>query len=81
MFNKESNETSHSCKCCNKLKEEIIDLKNALAKFTLGKNNLDIIRGKKDVFLSWLDWGIIMKINKNCIKISLPPLKRLVLRS
>ena len=33
----ESNEASHSCKCCNKFKEEIIDLKNALAKFTLGK--------------------------------------------
>ena len=43
----ESNEASHSCKCCNKFKEEIIDLKNALAKFTLGKNNLDIILGKQ----------------------------------
>ena len=33
--------------CCNKFKEEIAGLKNALAKFTLGKNNLDIILGRK----------------------------------
>ena len=34
-------------KCCNKFKEEIKDLKNSLAKFTVGKNNLDIIPGKQ----------------------------------
>jgi len=39
----ERNEASHSCKCCNKFKEEIKDLKDSLAKFTIGKNNLDII--------------------------------------
>ena len=33
--------------CCNKFKEEIAGLKNALAKFTLGKNNLDIILGRQ----------------------------------
>ena len=43
----ENNEASHSCECCNKFKEEIVDLKNALAKFTLGKNNLDIILGRQ----------------------------------
>jgi len=43
----EKNEASHSCECYNKFKEEIVDLKNALAKFTLGKNNLDIILGRQ----------------------------------
>jgi len=33
----ENNEASHSCECRNKFKEENIDLKNALVKFTLGK--------------------------------------------
>ena len=43
----DSNEASNSCKCCNKFKEEIKDLKNSLAKFTVGINNLDIILGKQ----------------------------------
>ena len=43
----DSNEASNSCKCCNKFKEEIKDLKNSLAKFTIGKNNLDIILEKQ----------------------------------
>jgi len=43
----DSNEPSHSCKCCNKFEEEIKDLKDCLAKFTLSKYNLDIILGKK----------------------------------
>ena len=43
----ERNEASHSCKCCKKFKEKIKDLKDSLAKFTLGKNNLDIILGKQ----------------------------------
>jgi len=43
----DSNEASNSCKCSNKFKEEIKDLKNSLAKFTIGKNNLDIILGKQ----------------------------------
>ena len=43
----ERNEASHSCECCNKFKEEIKDLKDSLAKFTLGNNNLDIILGKQ----------------------------------
>jgi len=43
----ENNKASHSCECCDKFKEEIVDLKIALAKFTLGKNNLDIILGKQ----------------------------------
>ncbi|KAL5179733.1 hypothetical protein HKD37_01G000988 [Glycine soja] len=43
----ENNKASHSCECCDKFKEEIEDLKNALTKFTLGKNNLDIILGKQ----------------------------------
>jgi len=42
-----SNETFNLCKCCNKFKEEIKDLKNSLAKFTVGKNNPDIILGKQ----------------------------------
>jgi len=46
----ENNKASHSCECCNKFKEEIIDLKNALAKFTPGKHNLDIILGKQMCF-------------------------------
>jgi len=41
------NIVSHSCKCCDKFKVEIKDLKYSLAKFTLGKNNLDIILGKQ----------------------------------
>jgi len=43
----ENNKASHSCECCNKFKEEIIDLKNSFSKFTLGKNNLDIILGRQ----------------------------------
>ena len=43
----ENNKASHSCECCDKLKQQIEDLKIALAKFTLGKNNLDIIFGKQ----------------------------------
>ena len=40
-------EASNSCNCCNKYIEEIKDLKNSLAKFSIGKNNLDIILGKQ----------------------------------
>jgi len=36
----ENIKASHSCECCDKFKEEIVDLKIALAKVTLGKNNL-----------------------------------------
>ena len=43
----ENNRASHSCERCDKFKEEIEDLKIALAKFTLGKNNIDIIFGKQ----------------------------------
>jgi len=43
----ENNKASHSCECCDKFKEEILDLKIAFAKFTLGKNNLHIILGKQ----------------------------------
>ncbi|KAL5161433.1 hypothetical protein HKD37_07G018714 [Glycine soja] len=43
----ENNKASHSCECCDKFKEEILDLKIDLAKFTLGKNNLHIILGKQ----------------------------------
>jgi len=43
----ENNKASHSCEYCDKFKEEIVELKIALAKFTLGKNNLDIILGKQ----------------------------------
>jgi len=42
----ENNKASHSCECCDKFKEEIEVLKIDLAKFTLGKNNLDIISTK-----------------------------------
>jgi len=40
-------EASNSCNCCKKYIEEIKDLKNSLAKFSIGKNNLDIILGKQ----------------------------------
>ena len=40
-------ETSISCNCCNKYIEEIKDLKISLAKFSIGKSNLDIILGKQ----------------------------------
>jgi len=43
----ESIKASHSCECCDKFKEEIVDLKIVLANVTLGKNNLDIILGKQ----------------------------------
>jgi len=39
-------EVSNSCNCCKKYIEEIKDLKNSLAKFSIGKNNIDIILGK-----------------------------------
>ncbi|KAL5141340.1 hypothetical protein HKD37_09G024709 [Glycine soja] len=43
----ENSKASHSCECCDKFKEEIVDLKIVVDKFTLGKNNLDIIFGKQ----------------------------------
>ena len=43
----ENNKASHSCECCDKFKEEIVDLKIDLATFTLGKNNLGIIIDKQ----------------------------------
>jgi len=43
----ENNKASHSCEYCDKFKEEIVDLKIVLAKFTLGKNNLNIILDKQ----------------------------------
>ena len=42
----DSIEVSNSCNCCNKYIEEIKDLKNS-CKFSIGKNNLDIILGKQ----------------------------------
>ncbi|KHN15535.1 hypothetical protein glysoja_049826, partial [Glycine soja] len=38
---------SDSCKCCSKYVKEIKDLKNSLAKFSIGKNNLDVILGNQ----------------------------------
>jgi len=35
----ENTKAFHSCECCDKFKEEIVDLKISLGKFTLGKNN------------------------------------------
>ena len=46
----DSIEVSNSCNCCNKYIEEIKDLKNSLKKFSIGKNNLDIILWKKKCF-------------------------------
>ena len=40
-------EISNSCNFCNKYIEEIKDLKNSLAKFSIGKSNLDVILGKQ----------------------------------
>ena len=39
--------TSFSCSSCKNFEKEIIDLKNILAKFTFGRNNLDILLGKQ----------------------------------
>ena len=47
MKDLENNKASHSCERCDKFKEEIEVLKIALAKFTLGKNNLNIILDKQ----------------------------------
>ena len=38
---------SDSCNCCSKYEKEIKDLKNSLAKFSMSKNNLDVILGKQ----------------------------------
>jgi len=54
----ETNKAFHSCECCDKFfKEEIVDLKIALAKFTLGKNNLDIILGKQRCVFDKIELG------------------------
>ena len=39
--------TSFSCSSCKNFEMEIDDLKNILAKFTFGRNNLDILLGKQ----------------------------------
>jgi len=58
---RKKNKASHSCECCDKFKEEIVDLKienqhsastcyirqTKKTKGSLGKNNLDIILGKQ----------------------------------
>ena len=71
----ENNEASYSCKCCNKFKEEIVDLKNALAKFTLGKNNLDIILGRQRCVFDKTDLGYNPEKQQRRTKIYLPLLK------
>ena len=38
---------SNSCNYCSKYEKEIKDLKNSLAKFSIGRNNLDVILGKQ----------------------------------
>jgi len=43
----DNKETSIYCNCCNKYIEEIKDSKNSLAKFSIGKSNLDIILEKQ----------------------------------
>ena len=35
------------CNCCSKYEKENKDLKNSLDKFSIGKNNLDVILGKQ----------------------------------
>ena len=42
-----TNEKVNSSKCCSKYVEEIKNLKNSLAKFSIGKNNLDAILGNQ----------------------------------
>ena len=39
--------TSSPCSSCENFEREINDSKNVLAKFTFGRNNLDILLGKK----------------------------------
>nr|KYP62970.1 hypothetical protein KK1_017531 [Cajanus cajan] len=43
----ETNKINHPCSTCNRFKEEIRNLRSTLAKFTSGRNNLDIILGKQ----------------------------------
>nr|KYP36928.1 Copia protein [Cajanus cajan] len=43
----DTNKTNHPCSTCNKFKEEISNLRNTLAQFTGGRNNLDIILEKQ----------------------------------
>nr|KYP36107.1 hypothetical protein KK1_042802 [Cajanus cajan] len=43
----DTDKTNHPCSTCNKFKEEISNLRNTLANFTGGRNNLDIILGKQ----------------------------------
>nr|KYP65215.1 hypothetical protein KK1_011446 [Cajanus cajan] len=45
--NLDTNKTNHPCLTCNKFKEEISNLRNTLAQFIGGRNNLDIILGKQ----------------------------------
>ena len=46
-----TNEKVNSSKCCSKYVEEIKNLKNSLAKFSIGKNNLDVIlRNQRCIF-------------------------------
>ena len=77
----ESNEASHSCKYCNIFKEEIKDLKGSLAKFTLGKNNLDIILGKQRCIFDKAGLGYKPEKRKKMYKNFFASLKKLVLLS
>uniref|UniRef100_A0A151UHU2 CCHC-type domain-containing protein n=1 Tax=Cajanus cajan TaxID=3821 RepID=A0A151UHU2_CAJCA len=43
----ETNKINHPCSTCNRFKEEISNLRSTFAKFTSGRNNLDIILGKQ----------------------------------
>jgi len=76
-----TNEKENLCKCCSKYVEEIKDLKNSLAKFSIGKNNLDVILGKQRCVFDKAGIGFKPENNKNFIKISLLPHKNIILLS
>ena len=77
----ENTKASHSCECCDKFKEEMVDLKIALAKFTLGKNNLDIILGKQRYVFDKAGLGYNAENQQKMYIFFLPPPERLVLPS
>lgn len=71
-------DVSSSCPSSKYFEKQIEGLKNTLAKFTFGRDNLALFLVNKDVFLINLAKDIILR-TKKFIKITLPPQNLLAL--
>ena len=62
---------SSSCSSCKNFEKEIDDLKSVLAKFTIGRNNLEILLGKQRCVFNKAGLGYNPKSQQKLYKTSL----------